>query len=499
MQQAEAIANRTSPLAISSNEFRSAGHQLVDRIADFLDSLPTRPVTPGESPSAIREALDAGRSLPREGTDPAQLLDHAATLLFDHSLFNAHPRFWGYVTSSAAPIGMLGDLLASSVNPNCGAWLLSPMASEIEAQTVRWIAEILGYPTDCGGLFVSGGNMANIVCFLAARAAKAGPDIRSKGAGATRLRAYCSSETHTWIQKAADISGMGTDSIRWIPTDQEFRIDIEVLRARIREDVAAGDQPFIVIGNAGTVGTGAVDRLDALATLCREFDLWLHLDGAYGALGAVAPDAAALFAGLGEADSIAVDPHKWLYAPLEAGCVLVRDIAKLRDAFAYHPPYYHFGVEAINYFDLGPQNSRGFRALKVWLALQQVGRNGYAQMISDDIRLSRAMYDRVAQQRELEALTQGLSITTFRYVPIDLDRTNSKVAEYLNDLNRELLTRLQQGGEAYLSNAIVDGKYALRACIVNFRTTLADIEALLPLVIRLGKEADAAIRPASLA
>jgi len=499
MQQAEAVANRTSPLAISTGEFRTAGHQLVDRIADFLDSLPTRPVTPGESPSVIREALDAGRTLPDEGADPAQLLDHAATLLFDHSLFNAHPRFWGYVTSSAAPIGMLGDLLASSVNPNCGAWLLSPMASEIEAQTVRWIAEMLGYPTDCGGLFVSGGNMANIVCFLAARAAKAGPDIRSKGVGTSRLRAYCSAETHTWIQKAADISGMGTDSLRWIPADAEYRITIEALRARIREDIAAGDKPFLVIGNAGTVGTGAVDRLDDLAALCREFDLWLHVDGAYGAMGAVAPDASALFKGLSTADSIAVDPHKWLYAPLEAGCVLVRDISKLRDAFAYHPPYYHFGVEAINYFDLGPQNSRGFRALKVWLALQQVGRDGYAQMIAEDIRLSRAMYDRVAQCPELEALTQGLSITTFRYVPSDLDRTDDKVAEYLNDLNRELLTRLQQGGEAYLSNAIVDGKYALRACIVNFRTTLADIEALLPLVLRLGKEVDATFRPTGLA
>ncbi|HEY2470760.1 MAG TPA: aspartate aminotransferase family protein [Terracidiphilus sp.] len=498
MPQTEAVANRTSPLAISSDEFRSAGHQLVDRVADFLDSLPTRPVTTGESPSAIRATMDAGRSMPREGAAPAELLDRAANLLFDHSLFNAHPRFWGYVTSSAAPIGTLGDLLASAVNANCGAWLLSPMASEIEAQTVRWIAEMLGYPTDCGGLFVSGGNMANIVCFLAARAAKGGAEIRIKGMGGTRLRAYCSSETHTWIQKAADISGLGTEAIRWVAADPEFRIDMEALRTRIREDIDAGDKPFLVVGNAGTVSTGAVDSLKELAALCREFDLWLHVDGAYGAPAAVAPESAALFAGLGEADSIAVDPHKWLYAPLEAGCVLVRDISKLREAFAYHPPYYHFGVEAINYFDLGPQNSRGFRALKVWLSLQQVGRGGYEQMISEDIRLSRAMFERVAENPELEALTQGLSIATFRYVPAALDRTDDKVAKYLDDLNREVLTRLQQGGEAYLSNAVIDGKYALRACIVNFRTTVQDVEALLPLVVRLGKEADAEIRPASL-
>jgi aromatic-L-amino-acid decarboxylase len=494
MQQTNTISSRRSPLAISPDEFRIAGHQLIDRIAAFLDSLPERPLTPGESPAAVREALDAGRSVPREGAEVVELLDRAADLLIEHSLFNQHPRFWGYVTSSAAPIGMLGDLLASAMNPNCGAWLLSPMASEIEVQTVRWIAEMLGYSTDCSGLFVSGGNMANIVGFFAARAAAGGPEIRSKGASGTHLRAYCSSETHTWIQKAADLSGLGTDSIRWIPVDAQFRIDLDVLRARIREDIADGDKPFLVCGNAGTVGTGAVDGLADLAAVCREFGLWFHVDGAYGALAALAPDSATLFRGMEQADSLAVDPHKWLYAPLEAGCALVRDISKLRDAFSYHPPYYHFGVEAINYFDLGPQNSRGFRALKVWLALQQVGRRGYVQMIADDIQLARAMYDRISQEPELEALTQGLSITTFRYVPADLNRADENATDYLNDMNRELLTRLQQSGEAYLSNAIVGDKYALRACIVNFRTTLKDVEALPKLIVRMGKQLDAEMR-----
>ena len=498
MQETETLAQRTSPLNIGSDQFRTAGHQLVDRIADFFDSLPQQPVTPGESPSTIRQALGAERLLPGHGADPAELLNHAAALLFDHSLFNAHPRFWGYVTSSAAPIGALGELLAATVNPNCGAWLLSPMASEIEAQTIRWIAEMLKYPTDCGGLFVSGGNMANIVCFLAARQAKAGGDVRTRGVEGTRLRAYCSTETHTWIQKAADIAGLGTDAVRWIAVDREMRIEMDALRAQICADLAAGDKPFMVIGNAGTVSTGAVDPLPELAALCHELDLWFHVDGAYGGFAAVAPDAPAAFSGLSECDSIAVDPHKWLYAPLEAGCALVRDVSKLRDAFSYHPPYYHFGVEAVNYFDLGPQNSRGFRALKVWLALQQVGRDGYVQMISDDIRLSRAMYERIAHYPELEALTQGLSITTFRYVPQHLKRIDEQAESYLNDLNRELLTRLQQGGEAYLSNAIIGGKYALRACIVNFRTTLEDVEALLPIIVRIGEQVDIALRPSSL-
>jgi glutamate/tyrosine decarboxylase-like PLP-dependent enzyme len=213
------LKNRTAPLEMSSEEFRELGTQLINRVADFLETLPSRPVTPAESPADIRQALAGSRALPQAGADSAQLLNKAADLLFEHSLFNSHPRFWGYVTSSAAPIGVLGDLLAAAVNPNVGAWLLSPMASEMEAQTVRWIAEMLSYPVDCGGLFVSGGNMANFVCFLAARQAKAQWDVRAKGVGGTCLRVYCSQETHTWIQKAADMAGMGTESIRWIPVD----------------------------------------------------------------------------------------------------------------------------------------------------------------------------------------------------------------------------------------------------------------------------------------
>ena len=488
-------SKRISPLAMSGEEFRSLGHGLVDRIASFLDSLPQRKVTTGESPTQIRQALNAERTLPQRGADPAQLLDHAADLLMEHSLFNGHPRFWGYITSSAAPIGALGDLLAAAVNPNVGAWLLSPMASEIEAQTIRWVAEMIHYPVTCAGLFVSGGNMANFVGFLAARQAHADKNVRAQGMDGTRLRAYCSKETHTWIEKAADIAGLGTEAIRWIATDGEMRIDVAALREQISKDRAAGETPFLVIGTGGTVSTGAIDPLPDLAQVCRDFDLWFHVDGAYGGLAAVLPDAPREFEGLRLADSVAVDPHKWLYAPLEAGCALVRDAEKLRDAFAYHPPYYHFGTEAINYFDLGPQNSRGFRALKVWLALQQVGRDGYIQMISDDIRLAQEMFRRIEHYSALEALTQSLSITTFRYVPPGLKAGDEKVESYLDQLNEALLTRLQQGGEAYLSKAVIRGRFALRACIVNFRTSTEDVEALLPIVVRIGDELDKTMRP----
>jgi aromatic-L-amino-acid/L-tryptophan decarboxylase len=498
MPSEEDAGRRVSPLAMDAQQFRELGSQLIERIACFLDSLPERPVTRAESPASVREALAADRPLPLHGANAAMLLSHSADLLMEHSLFNGHPRFWGYVTSSGAPIGVLGELLASTINANVGAWLLSPMASEMEAQTIRWVAEMLGYPVDCGGLFVSGGNMANLVCFLAARQAKAGWDVRTEGMGGKRLRVYCSKETHTWIQKAADIAGLGTAAIRWIATDRKMQIDLSKLREQIRKDLEAGDKPVMIAGTAGSVSTGAVDPLPELADLCHEFDLWFHVDGAYGGFAAVTPDAPAAFAGLREADSVAVDPHKWLYAPLEAGCALVRDAEALRNAFAYHPPYYHFGIEATNYFDLGPENSRSLRALKVWLALQQVGREGYVQMISDDIRLARELFRRIAEYPEIEALTQSLSITTFRFAPTDLEHRSEPAHEYLNKLNLELLTRLQYSGAFYLSNAVIEGKYALRACIVNFRTSMADIEALLPFVVDLGRDLDRTLRPKEL-
>jgi glutamate/tyrosine decarboxylase-like PLP-dependent enzyme len=482
--------------------FRSLGHRLVDQVAGFLESLPLGPVTRDESPSAVREALSLTGPLPESGMDPGLLLEQAAQLLFAHSLFNAHPRFFGYITAPPAPIGILGEFLAAAVNPNVGAWTLSPAATEIESQTVRWIASLIGYPVDCGGLLVSGGNMANLVCFLAARAAKAGWDVREQGTSADpgrKLRVYGSVETHTWIQKAADLAGLGTSSIRWIATDARLRMDVAALRRQIEADTAAGDVPCLVVGTAGSVSTGAVDPLPEIAALSREHGVWFHVDGAYGGFAAAVPQAPDDLRGLSQADSVAVDPHKWLYAPLEAGCALARDSDSLRAAFAYHPPYYHFNERAINYVDYGPQNSRGFRALKVWLALRHVGASGYRKMIADDIRLSQAMATAISRHVELELMTQDLSIATFRYVPRDL-RANlpqADVEQYLNALNREVLDRLQRGGETFVSNAVIGGRYLLRACIVNFHTAQVDAEAVPNIVARIGRMADAQLRPRS--
>jgi len=500
--QKDEPAQRRAPANLSAEEFRAAGHQLVDTIAGFFESLPERPVTRAETPAEIRALLDDDK-LPEHGTPAGELLDKTAHLLFDHSLHNGHPRFFGYITSSAAPLGALADLLAASINNNLGKWDLSPFACEIETQTVRWIAELIGYPAGCGGIMSSGGNMANFLAFVAARTAQTDWPIRDQGlhGEARQLTVYGSRETHTWIEKAADITGLGTDAIRWIDTDAQQRMCPEALEAQLDTDIANGCLPFIVVGTAGNVSTGAVDPLAALADICTQRRLWFHVDGAYGAPAAALPDASADLTALARADSVALDPHKWLYNPIEAGCTLVRDPTALSAAFSFEPSYYRLETNAgeaepgLNYYAMGMQNTRGFRALKVWLNLRHVGRSGYVDMIGQDIDLARRLHRLAAVHEELEAVTQHLSITNLRFVPDDLSVDNGTHADYLNDLNKALLDRLQQGGETFVSNAIIDSRYTLRACVVNFRTTGDDIDALPEIIVRTGRQLDEDMRP----
>jgi glutamate/tyrosine decarboxylase-like PLP-dependent enzyme len=339
--------------------------------------------------------------------------------------------------------------------------------------------------------------------FWAARAARAGWDVRESGMRdprAAQLLVYGSAGTHTWIQKAADLSGLGAGAMRWIDMLPDERMDVDALRARIEADLEAGDRPFLVVGTGGSVSTGAVDDLPALRDLCDEHDLWFHVDGAYGGFAAASPLAPDDLRALSLADSVAVDPHKWLYAPLEAGCTLVRDPEALLNAFSYRPPYYSLEEEVTNYFEHGIQNSRGFRAFKVWLQLQQAGREGYVQMISEDIELARRFHDLVLEHPELEAFTHGLSITTYRYVPSDLrGRVGEEAVEaYLSELNQAVQDRMDGEGRAFVSNAVLEERYLLRMCIVNFRTSLEDVEALAEISAEAGRAVDAEMRPEEL-
>ena len=305
-----------------------------------------------------------------------------------------------------------------------------------------------------------------------------------------RLTAYVSAETHTWVQKAADICGMGAAGIRWIETDADGRLRVDKLRDQIRVDREAGRLPFLVVATAGSVSTGVVDPVRELSALCLDEDLWLHADGAYGAPAAVLHEATEDLRSLDLADSVALDPHKWLYCPIEAACTLTRDPDALSNAFAFYPEYYLLDgaqEEGINYYELGMQNSRGFRALKVWLALRAAGRSGYEAVIRGDIELAQRLHELADAHPELQAASHNLSITTFRYVPPG----SNDALEYLNALNKALLARIQASGDLYVSNAVVNGVYLLRACVVNFRTTHADIDAIAETVVSMGREVHA--------
>ncbi|HEY4936925.1 MAG TPA: aminotransferase class V-fold PLP-dependent enzyme, partial [Puia sp.] len=446
------------------------------------------PVTTAATPQSLQAKLP--KTIPLTGSDPSALLKETWQLLVNNSLFNGHPRFWGYITSSPTPLGMLGDLLASAINSNCGAFVLSPMATEIEKQTIQWLGEFIGYPAG-GGIMVSGGNMANFVGFLAARKAKANWDIRKLGMQPSqgKWRVYTSSETHTWISKAVDLFGLGLDAIRWIPVDADQRMDVSQLDKFITEDKNEGLMPFFVAGTAGSVGTGAVDPLNEIATICKKHDCWFHIDGAYGGFAAALPELKNLFRGIELADSVAIDPHKWLYSPLEAGCTLVKDANTLTDAFSFHPVYYNFEGEEepqTNFYERGLQNSRGFRALKVWLGFRQVGSEGHIQMIREDIQLANRLFELLKEYKEIETCTQHLSITTFRYKPENMDANLDQ--DYLNKLNQSLLNRLQSGGKVFPSNAVLDNNFLLRVCIVNFRTRLHDIVSLPEIILKEGKQ-----------
>jgi aromatic-L-amino-acid decarboxylase len=482
--------SRNSVINIDSEKFKELGHQLIDQIGDFLAGINSRAVTTGESPAVLKARL-GDRSLPESGESPDKILAEASELLFNHSLLNGHPKFFGYITSSPAPLGALADLLAAIVNPNVGANILSPMATQIERQTIRWLAELIGVDISYGGILVSGGNMANFTAYLTACKVKGMRSQKGTDSQERAFTVYCPKTTHTWIEKAVVCFGPGAEALRWIDVNAANQIDTHMLEQTIREDISKNRKPMMVIGTAGDVSTGAVDDLKVLASICKKYGLWFHVDGAYGMPAAAVPSQSHLFEGIREADSIAIDPHKWLYSPLEAGCVLVKDPNHLTETFSSHPVYYNFNIEdgpaGINFYEYGLQNSRGFRALKVWTSLQHLGRSGYEKLIGEDIRLSQQMFSLADKHPELEAVSQNLSITTFRYVgPVSDERKMND--EELNHLNEKLLNLIQQKGEAFLSNAVIKAKFCLRACIVNFRTTEKDIQEVIHIVVREGRE-----------
>ena len=482
-------------LELSEAELRDLSSRITQLVTEYFSEVTTLPVFPETSAGKTIGAV--GKSLPLDATPVDQLIADCQTLI-ENSRHNGHPRFFGYVASPATAPGAFGDLLASALNVNVTSWRSGPAATEIERTVIDWLAALIGYSNKdlpVHGLLTSGGSMANLTAILIAHRAHCGPEVASTGLAhsAARMTIYASDQIHMSIPKAADILGLGRANVRLARCDDNFRIDIGALRQLIAQDIENGMKPFCVVGSAGTVNTGAVDPLDQLAEVAKEFGLWFHVDGAYGALASTDESKRPLFAGIERADSVSLDPHKWLYVPIDSGCLLFRDEAKARAAFAFEGADYikvheQNEDEAFAFWNYGPELSRRWRALKIWLTLRYYGVRRIASAISEDNALAAYLGEQIQAAGDFELLAKPeLSICCFRYVPATLmeklrSGDDREIEAELDRLNTGIMNHVQRGGRAYLSSATLNGKFALRACITNFRTTRADLDQTLEII-----------------
>jgi aromatic-L-amino-acid decarboxylase len=482
---------------------RELGERALDIWEELLERLRDLPVSRYEGVEATRRAV--ALDIPEEPMSLDDLVEHLRELVMERSMYPGHPRFYAYITGAGTIPGAAADLVAAGLNANLGGWRLSPAATELEHHLTRWFAGQFGLPEGSGGIIVSGGAMAAFIGLKMARDRKAGWDVRAEGLlGHPQLVIYGSEEVHSVNDRAADMMGLGREAVRHLPVDETYRLEVAALRKAVEEDLAAGRKPIAAVGSAGTVATGAIDPLDEIADVCAEHDLWFHVDGAYGGPGILAEELRPLYRGIERADSIAFDPHKWLYTPHSGGCILVRDFENLPRSFSIqeHAAYTYEDKEAtgsgVDGVDLSPQFSRGFWPLKVWVSLLAHGRAAYARRIAHDVALARYLAEQAEARPEFEVVAPvTLSIACFRYVPPDLPDGPGR-EEYLNQLNERLMTELQMSGRVFPSNAVLRGTFALRACIVNFRTEAEDMDALLDVAAELGTKVDAELRPDNL-
>jgi len=477
--------------AIDPQEFRRLGHELVDLVTDYLDGIGERPVFQPMRPDERRALMDG--ALGDAGLAPGEIVERFRTTILPHAMGNGHPRFFGWVNSPPAPLGVLADFLAAAMNPSCAGG--DHAAIYVERAAVRWLMELISFPTEGSmGLLTSGASVATIVALAAARhraAAQDGWNVRSEGlqGGRPALVLYTSEQGHSCLQKAAELLGLGAHAVHQVAVDEQFRMDVGALRAAVTSDRAAGRRPFCVAGSAGSVGTGAIDPLSDLADLCAAERLWLHVDGAYGGLAATVPGYRERCDGLAGADSVALDPHKWLSVPVECGAILVRDGALLREAWSLVPAYLRTepdrGFGGLPWFsEYGVQQTRGFRALKLWMTLQHLGRAGVRDLITRHIALAEHLARLVDQAPDLELLAPpGLSIVCFRYTPPHLRGDEKR----LDALNQRVMEEIQASGAAFVTQTTLRGRFALRACILHYATTEADLAALVDVTRETGE------------
>ena len=469
---------------LDAEAVRRLGYGAVDLAAEHRAGLLDRPVFGkiGDAAPSFDEPL------PETGEPIERVLAAVRERILPRAFGNSHPRFFAFINATADPVGIVADYLAATMNSNC--WGGDHAAIHVERQVLRWLAAILGLPEASEGILTSGGSMANFTALATARRAMA-PGVREDGfAGTEPLVVYVSDEVHNCVDKAVDLLGIGWKQLRKIPTDERYRIRVDLLKQAIAEDRRAGRKPAIVVGNAGTVNTGAIDPLDELADLCAKERLWFHADGAYGAMATISPRLKPLFRGLERADSVAADPHKWLYVPYEAGATLVREPGRMAEAFQRPAPYLVHDPDSpvrgpVSFNERGPELSRSFKALKVWMGLKHHGTAGYARAVEHDIAMARALADAVSAHGDLELLAPPvLSIVGFRYRP----SRRSLAEPELDLLNRRIVNRLVGSGAFFLAPTLLKGRTAMRVAIVNFRTREEDVRALVEEAACAGRE-----------
>lgn len=479
-------AGLDSDLETFKGELREAA-KLVLRLHERLDQAR---VTPAKSRAQITSLFD--EPLPQEPQPMADILRQVEEDIYANSTLNISPRFFGYINASGTQAAVLGDLLASAVNQLCAKWHFSPAASEVERRVIRWMAEFIGFPTDAGGALLSGGSAGNMVGLAAARTRMAPFDAAAQGMrGGPPLTVYASREGHASIEKSMALLGMGHEQLRKIAVRDDFTIDLAALEAQVAADRRAGFVPICVVGNAGTTNTGAVDPLNALAEFCRTENLWFHVDAAYGGPAARTEAAGRFFHGLERADSVVVNPHKWMYVPVEASCILVRDPSALRDTFHITADYLREDRAApddtpIDFKDYSPQLSRSFRALKVWMTFKAYGARKLRAAVEHNIDTMRYLADRIDRSPDFVRLAPvPLSVVCFQYRTPDASVYGDD--DYLNALNTRLCEALERDGRVFLWGTTINGKKALRACTVNHRVRREDVDFLLEVIRELGR------------
>jgi aromatic-L-amino-acid/L-tryptophan decarboxylase len=467
----------------SADEVRRVGYRVVDMIAEHLATLRSKPVFQPFPPELAERYLNS--EPPEPGQEVDEILATFAREIEPYPFGNGHPCFWGWVNPPPTILGIFAEALAASMNPSCAGG--NHAAIYVEREVINWFRQIIGFPPEAMGLLVSGGSIAALTGLAVARHVHCGYDVRTKGVegSSTRLRFYRTAEGHGCHQKAIELLGIGSENLCIVEHDRSLRMIPAALDAAIREDLGSGFRPVAVIASAGTVNTGAIDPLDEIADVCAEHRVWLHVDGAYGAPAILTAQYAKELSALARADSLALDPHKWLYVPVEAGLVLVRNAQHMRATFSLVPPYLQTdgkveGVGGLPWFsEYGYQQTRGFRALKVWMALRYHGLDGYKNLIKHDIMLATRLVESLRAAADFEVFEpQSLSIICFRYTPLNLRGDRAA----MNAANRAILEKVQLAGRIFLSSTIIEGEFWLRACIVNPGSTVQDVDTILGVI-----------------